>query len=112
MSDRLKDIRERHNVTLFIDWEKEIDPEWQPRTLSNVQLCHKDRGELLDMIDEKDKRINKLEVKLDEVVLATCAKHSPRTINEIGCPYCQTEQAEAQLADIEKTGKKYTESNY
>ena len=47
-------------------------------------------------------RAEKAESQLAEVVLVTCAKHSPRTINEIGCPYCQTEQAESQLAEYHK----------
>ena len=48
----LKEIQERHEATLFIDFEKEFDPEWQPQSLSNAHLCHLDRGELLTMIDE------------------------------------------------------------
>ena len=46
------EIRERHKVTLLIDWRKEFDPEWQPQSLSNAELCHQDRGTLLGMLDE------------------------------------------------------------
>ena len=50
--NRLDEIRKRHEATLFIDWEKEFDPEWQPQSLSNAELAHKDRGALLDMVKE------------------------------------------------------------
>jgi hypothetical protein len=47
----LKIIRKRHNSTLFIDWAKEFDPEWQPSSLSNAEQCHTDRDELLIIIE-------------------------------------------------------------
>ena len=50
MSD-IDKIRERHEATLFIDWEKEFDPEWQPGSLGNAQQCHEDRGNLLFKLD-------------------------------------------------------------
>ena len=44
-------IKARHESTLFIDWAKEFDPEWQPSSLSNAEQCHIDRGELLALVE-------------------------------------------------------------
>lgn len=52
---QLAEVRDRHGATLFIDWEKEFDPEWQPNSLSNVELCHLDRERLLDHITALEK---------------------------------------------------------
>jgi len=50
------EIQERHDATLFIDWEKEIDPNSQPQSFSNVQMCHTDRGILLKRLKEANNR--------------------------------------------------------
>lgn len=42
-------IRERHARILFIDWRKEFNPDWQPSSLSNAELCRKDRANLLSL---------------------------------------------------------------
>ena len=58
--NRLDEIRKRHEATLFIDWEKEFDPEWQPQSLSNAELAHKDRGALLDMVKELEAQLARI----------------------------------------------------
>ena len=65
-----------------------------------IQRNRDDASSTLTLLAKEKRKSEELQAQLDEVVLVTCAKHSPRTINEIGCPYCQTEQAESQLAAI------------
>ena len=67
-----------------------------------IQRNRDDASSTLTLLAKEKRKSEELQAQLDEVVLVTCAKHSPRTINEIGCPYCQTEQAEAQLAEYNK----------
>ena len=52
----IEEIRKRHKAIIFIDWEKEYDPEWQPVSLGNAQQCHLDRAALLKRVDELEEK--------------------------------------------------------
>ncbi len=59
-----KEIRERHDATLLIDWQKEFDPEAQPLSYTNALMCHQDRGSLLNDCDVLQTMIKELELEV------------------------------------------------
>ncbi len=64
MSDRKatrKLIRQRHDSTLLIDWQREFAPDAQPLSHANAKMCHADRGTLLDDCDVMETEIKELQ---------------------------------------------------
>ena len=73
MSDeRLTNIAERHKYTIFMTFDSEFDPESQPVSNGNAIQCHVDRDELLQAIKTERAEVERLEAKIDELMLEYC----------------------------------------
>lgn len=67
MSDKLKEIRERHEIhtkALKKLREEFKDKNHKPVTFLGIP-AHQDRGELLQMVDDRDERIAELQSQVD-----------------------------------------------